>query len=504
MQQASNHKGWIIAVLLLAALLRFYGLADENLWLDESFSWAQATMSYGDMMGTVMVDVHPPLYFNILFATVNVLGESEFALRLPSVLFGLLTVWMVYLVGLRLKLGRYALAAAFLLAITVFQVRYSQEARMYALTACLSVFSMYAFLGLYRDGIGKRQQVFYVLATALLLYSHVFGLFVVLAQYAYVMLTWLSARMNAQVSFRQWFVLQLCIGLLFLPWVGVLLGQVSRVQGGFWISRPTLYSLWESLQFYAGGNIALLICCAALLCAAALWFWRRTEMAGQPEQPSDVSPLPLLLLWIALPNLIPFAVSLVSQPIYYWRYTIGASPAWYLLVALALAYLARQSGKHSLAIVVVAMIALVQAGPLYTYYTTLSKTRWASVVEYVESQAGSGDAVFIHNYNVIDAYRYYSKRNDLRLETLVAPSAFFAQNPAAGVAVLETDVSSNPMLELADTRERLWLVLAHTAQTEYNTRNVEELLSPEYVMESSEPFGRWVVVQEYRLKDQLL
>ena len=115
MQQASNHKGWIIAVLLLAALLRFYGLADENLWLDESFSWAQATMSYGDMMGTVMVDVHPPLYFNILFATVNVLGESEFALRLPSVLFGLLTVWMVYLVGLRLKLGRYALAAAFCL-----------------------------------------------------------------------------------------------------------------------------------------------------------------------------------------------------------------------------------------------------------------------------------------------------------------------------------------------------------------------------------------------------
>ena len=148
---------------------------------------------------------------------------------------------MVYLVGLRLKLGRYALVAAFLLAITVFQIRYSQEARMYALTACLSVFSMYAFLGLYRDGIGKRQQVFYVLATALLLYSHVFGLFVVVAQYAYVLLTWLSSRMNARVSFRQWFVLQLCIGLLFLPWVGVLLGQVSRVQGGFWIGRPTLY-----------------------------------------------------------------------------------------------------------------------------------------------------------------------------------------------------------------------------------------------------------------------
>lgn len=502
MQQLSNYKGWIIALLALATLLRFYGLADENLWLDESFSWAQATMSYGGMMSTVMVDVHPPLYFNVLFATVNVLGESEFVLRLPSVVFGLLTVWMVYLTGLRLKLGRYALAAAFFVAISVFQIRYSQEARMYALTAWLSVVSMYAFLGLYRDDAGKRHWFFYVLATALLLYSHIFGFFVLVAQYAYVLLTWLSSRINARVSFRRWFGLQLCVGLLFLPWFGVLLGQVSRVQSGFWISRPTLYSLLETLQFYAGGNLALLICGAALLCGAALWLWRSTEMVGQSEQPSDVSPLPFLLLWLALPNLIPFAVSLVSQPIYYWRYTIGASPAWYLLVALALSYLARRSGKQSLAIVIVAMIALVQAGPLYSYYTTLSKTRWSSVAEYVESQADSGDAVFIHNDNIIDAYRYYSKRNDLRLETLVGPSAFFAQNAKAGAAALETAGSGNRMLELADRRERLWVVLAHTAQTEYNSRNVEELLSPEYVMERSEPFGRWALVQEYRLKDR--
>ena len=70
---------------------------------------------------------------------------------------------------------------------------------------------------------------------------------------------------------------------------------------------------------------------------------------------------------------------------------------------------------------------------------------------------------------------------------------------AAGV---ETAGSGNRMLELADRRERLWVVLAHTAQTEYNSRNVEELLSPEYVMERSEPFGRWALVQEYRLKDR--
>lgn len=502
MQQIPNYKGWIIAVLALATLLRFYGLTDENLWLDESFSWAQATMSYGGMMSTVMVDVHPPLYFNILFAAVKIFGDSEFVLRLPSVVFGLLTVWMVCLIGLRLKLGRYAIAAAFFVAISVFQIRYSQEARMYALTAWLSVVSMYAFLGLYRDDAGKRQYFFYVLATVLLLYSHVFGLFVLVSQYAYIMLTWLSSRINARVSFRQWFVLQLCVGLLFLPWVGVLLGQVSRVQSGFWIGRPTLDSLLETLQFYAGGNLALLVCSSALLAAAALWLWRSAATARQFEQPCDVSPVPFLLLWLALPNLIPFAVSLVSQPIYYWRYTIGASPAWYLLVALALSYLARRSGKQSLAIVIVAMIALVQAGSLYSYYTTLSKTRWSSVAEHVESQADSGDVVFIHNYNIIDAYRYYSKRNDLRLQTLVSPSEFFTQNSAGESAVVEADGSSNPILDLAGTRERLWFVLAHTAETEYNTRNVEELLSAEYEMKSSAPFGRWAVVQEYRLRDR--
>jgi mannosyltransferase len=497
------HKASIAVVLLLAAVLRFYGLGDENLWLDEALSWGQATMSYGEMMQSVMLDVHPPLYFNVLYTSVNTLGDSEFFLRLPSAVFGLLAVWMVYLVGIRLGLAGCATAAALLAAIAVFQIQYAQEVRMYSMTAFFSVFSMYTFLGLYKADAGRKEQLLYLVASALLMYSHVFGLFIIVAQNAYALGSQLLQRDTAPVRFKQWFVLQFLLGLMFLPWVGVLLGQMERVQGGFWITRPTLRTLWETFELYAGGYAAYLFSLLVLLIAVSLAIAvviGKVRVSGESEAVPAVKPIPFLLLWLLLPVAIPFLISLVSQPIYYARYTIGASLAWYLLVALAICFMQRISFWRWPARVLFLAIIAFQVAPLYYYYENITKTPWETVVGFVEDHAGQNDVVLVHNFNVIDPYSYYAERDDLARLALVEKREFFAQDSRAGIDNWQKTIARDNVIQATDGYDVVWIVLAYSQNTEYTQNNLPDYLADEFSLVATEQFGRRVLVQKYLRK----
>jgi len=490
-------------ILFIAATLRLWGLGEENLWLDEALSWGQATMPYSGTMDSVAKDVHPPLYFNVLYATVNTLGDSEAALRLPSAVFGILAVWMVYLVSVRLGFGRYALIAGLLAAVSLFQIRYAQEVRMYSLTAFMSGFSMYTFLGLYLKGSGTKERAWYVLATALLMYSHVYGLFVVIAQNVYAMgvLGWQYLRPergDSPVSLKLWVVLQGILAAIFLPWFGVLLGQVERVQGGFWITKPGLQDLLKTFDLYSGGIAALSV--SLLILGLAVWLRSRGQPARIDQQSSakvaSVYPAAFLLLWLSLPIAIPFVASLVSQPIYYSRYTIGGSQAWYVLIAWSIAVMQGSLMWRWSSRLLLLVVLLGQVPGLHQYYVNQNKTPWQSVTSFVESNAEAGDIVLVHNYNVIEPYRYYVTRDDLKTQSLVGERAFFAQDPRSHKSSIEE--SRSYVNDVVDGHEQVWIVLAYTRGTEFDADNLQQMLSGDYELSATHQFGRRVAVQRYQ------
>jgi hypothetical protein len=132
----------IAAATLAAAVLRFFRLGEPSLWIDEIFTWLASggggPLTPGDLLG----DVHGPLYTLAVHASWRAFGVSEWALRAPGALAGVLMVPALAWVAAR-WLGRETAApAAWLAAASPFLVRYSQEARGYAwvmLGACASV-----------------------------------------------------------------------------------------------------------------------------------------------------------------------------------------------------------------------------------------------------------------------------------------------------------------------------------------------------------------------------
>lgn len=110
----------LILLLLLAALLRFYGLDAKSLWQDEVATLRHS--SAGGVVGVLSTGLKKALPTPALCFLITrfflCAGDSDFTLRFPALLFGVLGVALTYALGARLFGKREGLAGAFLLAIS--------------------------------------------------------------------------------------------------------------------------------------------------------------------------------------------------------------------------------------------------------------------------------------------------------------------------------------------------------------------------------------------------
>ena len=458
----ANSRTYLLAPLLalgLGAALRFFDLDTESLWLDEALSWQQASLPIGELMRSIAVDVHPPLYALLLHAVISVFGDSEWALRLLSAVCVTASVWLTWAVCRRLHSDFAACIASLLCAISLFAIQYSQEARMYALMNSLALASM---LMLLRISSGHPKQsstntldmAGYILATGLLMYSHVYGLFVVIAQNIYMGARYLPGMPpTPALSKKTWLGLQTILAVIFLPWLYVLTAQIARVQSSFWIDRPDIASLVKTFEMYVGVMPALFL--AAI---AAMWAMFTLLRPGTDTNPGADSMNPrhcalFLAAWLLTPILLPYLISQFLQPIYMPRYTIASSSAWFMLVAIGIASLNYRWLRYGLLSLLLVSMSLA----LPYYFINNTKTDWPAVVSFVEENAAAGDLVLFHNPDVLVPYRYYATRDDLVLSSVVPAEIW----QAAGV----TDKTKPDVRGQARRHTQVWLVSGYDLKT---------------------------------------
>ncbi|NTW98278.1 MAG: hypothetical protein HGB28_07005, partial [Oscillochloris sp.] len=87
-----------LSLFLIALAIRVYRLDAQSLWLDEGSSWQMARLPWGDLLRDMLSPTAAyPLYHLLLKIWVSLLGDSEFALRLPSAIAGAAAVAAIYL-----------------------------------------------------------------------------------------------------------------------------------------------------------------------------------------------------------------------------------------------------------------------------------------------------------------------------------------------------------------------------------------------------------------------
>lgn len=200
---------WLI--LIVAFLLRLINL-DQSLWWDEAINIVYAKEN--DFLYFVskypLGDFHPSGYFAVIWLWGHLFDFSEGSMRLPSVIFGILTVFMTYLIGKKLFSKKVGLWAALFLTAAPLHIYYSQEARMYSFAAFAASLATY-FLIRFVQG-EKLGKVGYALSVGLLLYSDYLSYLILPAHFIWVIL---FHRKNIKPYF-----LSLISGIIFiLPWL---------------------------------------------------------------------------------------------------------------------------------------------------------------------------------------------------------------------------------------------------------------------------------------------
>lgn len=136
-----------LGIVFLAFALRAYRLGAVGLEGDEAFSIQAAYSGLTSIVHMASTgEPHPPLYYSFLGLWYQVFGVSEFSLRFPSLIAGVLTVAALSKLADRLGWHGAGLVSALLFALNPLQVWYAQEARMYAPVALFGLLALYCSL----------------------------------------------------------------------------------------------------------------------------------------------------------------------------------------------------------------------------------------------------------------------------------------------------------------------------------------------------------------------
>jgi hypothetical protein len=149
---------WLaIVITIIGGWLRIYLLGSKGLWLDETFSIWMAHHNLIDMLQWIIkIDQHPPLYYLLLHDWIALNGDTAYSVRFLSALFGTGTIPIIYLIGKRLSGAVMGLAAAIFLALSLFNIYYAQETRMYTFLTFNAAVAIYALVRLLTDSRSLR------------------------------------------------------------------------------------------------------------------------------------------------------------------------------------------------------------------------------------------------------------------------------------------------------------------------------------------------------------
>ena len=135
--QPHQVTAWLIALVAMAGVLRFWNLGGSRLGYDESFTAMAGRLQLGTMFHYLgLNDSHPPLDY-LLHAPFARAGVSEFWFRAPSAVLSLMAV-ALFAWWMRSR-GRAGVIATALMAVSAFQIQHGRDARMYAELELLGV-----------------------------------------------------------------------------------------------------------------------------------------------------------------------------------------------------------------------------------------------------------------------------------------------------------------------------------------------------------------------------
>ncbi|POG55517.1 glycosyltransferase [Haloferax marisrubri] len=451
-------------VVGVALAVRLYNITAWSLFNDELYSIGRASAPIAELL-FVTHDTHPPLHYLLLHYWMDFFGQSQLSVRSLSVVFSVATVVAVYLLGVELYNDRTGLAAALVTALSVYHVHYAQNARMYTLVAFLTAVSWYGFVVM--KSSPHRGSLIYGPATALLIYTHLWAVFVILAQNIYV----LFSNDRTGLDLRRWGRAQFLIGLCTIPVVAFYLSAIVSSDGAqaliAWLQPPSLYNIVELVRQFAGvarqyplvdgTGLSVPVAIVTVFIYALLVFTavvRYDSVDG--FELTDLDSAGQLALLVLVPIVVPFILSYVFVPMFFYRYAAPASIGLFILVGKGIDNIE----TNTAAALVVAVLVVASGVMLSDHYNNTTVENIDGAMACLDSETTTGDLVIVQTFWGADVEQtplsYYDVFSTVNSLSLPPPDRLTAQDVTEmEAAVAEHDTVWVVMFAAGDVGDQL-------------------------------------------------
>lgn len=417
----------MLLLTLVAFAWRMDRLNKQSLWRDEIDAVWFATRDLSETLDMfVQAAQNGPLYFLSLRPWFSLVGSSEFALRYPSVLAGVLCVPLLWQLARRLIPPTAtgdgnanwqgpgwapALAATFFAA-HPYHLWYAQEGKMYAWVTCFALLTTWLWWQGITQG-GRRRWLAYWLAVTLAIYTHLLFVLILPLHFVWFWILWPHSKAHWRGYAGALAGLTLpYIPLLIWQWEFLLaseqmtffrftpLAQVGQALAhshtlGF---APRVEAVWLSpIYFLAGVGVLL------------GWGEIGTRAPNTAIAPAPWRRYLLLLSWVIVPVACIYALSL-RQPVFTERYILWIGPA--LLILLALGAVAVRTHAFWLARPITLVLCIYVLGfwlhAGWQQKNLPMKYDLRSGVTYVAERREPGELLMLQIPHLAWAYGYYT------------------------------------------------------------------------------------------------
>jgi mannosyltransferase len=417
-----------LTALIIVALgfgLRLYHLASESLWYDEllQLDIAQGTPPgqgglasiFPRLRGHSAVPLdylisHGWMLLGQIDSEARMLRQSDGWMRIPAVIWGTLTLPIAYQMGRKLLGGSYGLLFMALLAFSPLHVRYSQEARPYALVVWGVILTGYAFWQIRATG---HWRYIFLLQIGVLVFSlsHIFAvtIFGMLLIFAIIDLIFNQNRGRAAASLIWLLVagLIVLVILLALGWAAPLYHSAKNFGGALLEPEKFTVEAGQKPNRGAGPHVDWIFVKYEVMERLGVGDrspWLLNSLVGlgfiylliQKKYKLTL----LLLLWLALPVTMIVAFLVYRGAFYAPRYIVPVLPAYLIFLAvgiLAFPNWLKRVKQRGLALgiflILSGFIFVNLSSGLDRLYQRKNKENWRIIAEFINRNASPTDAV---------------------------------------------------------------------------------------------------------------
>lgn len=443
------HGTMLLLLIMLASMLRIYGIDRESLWTDELFAvMASYLPTFSDLWPILINDSHPPGYVALMYWILPLSGYSDFGVRLHALLFGIIWIPLVYWLGKRLYSMHVGIVAAAIITCSFSAIYFSQEARAYSMLVTFNLLNIVCFFEiLFAKQIERRYIVGFILSSIILYYLHYTGFVFIAAEgLLYIILHIAGWRRG---TWRELLVIFGIPLLVYSPWLWFMFDHVTDQSKNWAVSaKPTPMDVFYTFRYLWGpdhNHTLLFIYSMPIAFAISM----REYLRKKPE--NRMAATCVLLFLMIVPVLAFYIESVFWTPIFEKRYFLVTVPIVAILAAMVLVKAIETLTtpvwhKPLIATAIVLIcIAMISKNIERKLYSAENKDPVRQAVDIIK--ADLGDNIHNNNYTTLithNSFEHYLKRAGVKYDSSWRYRRYYVP---AHVSEIKNYLSSHPEID---------------------------------------------------------